>query len=338
MTKFFLTFFLIPAFFLTANLHEKISVVVVGGGPAGLACAVEAANNGCNVTVVEKREEYTRFQPVAITINSLKLLKQWDVPLPGMLKHAKDGQEWGLLRIKLLEKHLLEKCRKLHVNIVIGEFQGFESNNIIRVKSLDENINIPYDLLIAADGAHSKARQALSIPMIDFGSAKGAYVIIPDLLKPKVVGEITEVMREGHDFFRIIKLLSFATIVCFQSPIIASKDQIKDLLEIRGWKKEAKAISQGRIVELVENIPISFAQAQIFYDLERSAVLVGDAAVNLSFLLEEGLNTAFSNIPFISDLCKEFQEDKKKAFEKFNLSMKLLTDVAIEHSAFLYTP
>lgn len=39
-----------------------LSIVIVGGGPAGLATAIVAKEQGAQVTVIEKRASYSREQ------------------------------------------------------------------------------------------------------------------------------------------------------------------------------------------------------------------------------------------------------------------------------------
>lgn len=72
-------FFVILPFFNLAWLsgHERpLSIVMIGGGPAGLGAAIEAKLGGAHVTIVEKREAYTREQYFFLWGASLSILKQ----------------------------------------------------------------------------------------------------------------------------------------------------------------------------------------------------------------------------------------------------------------------
>ena len=63
-------------------LFAANDVLVIGGGPAGLATAIEAADSGAQVTVVEKRKSYSRSQSVFLFDASIKLLEKWKVNIP----------------------------------------------------------------------------------------------------------------------------------------------------------------------------------------------------------------------------------------------------------------
>lgn len=54
---------------------EPLSVLIIGGGPAGLATAIEAQANGCFVTVVEKKEQLRKTSmdhPSRFFFNAIK--------------------------------------------------------------------------------------------------------------------------------------------------------------------------------------------------------------------------------------------------------------------------
>jgi 2-polyprenyl-6-methoxyphenol hydroxylase-like FAD-dependent oxidoreductase len=80
-----LSFFFLPFLLTAAGSNESMAVVIIGGGPAGLACAIEAVRNGCDTTIVEKREEYTREQPIVLWNRSLKIMDKWDIFAPEIL-------------------------------------------------------------------------------------------------------------------------------------------------------------------------------------------------------------------------------------------------------------
>lgn len=53
---------------------KRVDVLVAGGGPAGLAAAASLAKAGLSVTVVEKREAASEFEPQRAY---LYLLDRW---------------------------------------------------------------------------------------------------------------------------------------------------------------------------------------------------------------------------------------------------------------------
>lgn len=48
---------------------QALDIVIVGGGPAGLSTAIEAYLTGANVTIIEKRDGFSRGQ-LLIPLNS----------------------------------------------------------------------------------------------------------------------------------------------------------------------------------------------------------------------------------------------------------------------------
>lgn len=331
---FLLTLF--SPFSLTAEqLSSTTSVLIIGGGPAGLACAIEASSYGYDVTIVEKRNTYSRSQPILLTSQSLMILRNWGVNIPVMQKIGTnhEGELFGAAsRIKHIENGLSKRCELCGVKRISGDFQGFSYGKSVCVKTADNEIEIPYDILIGADGFYSKTREALSIRMNVFGIAAGAYLAIPQFSESKYGLKFTGVIKDDSNILRIIRGF-FITYIQLQTSTTASKELIKKMLENLGWTNEVDAIDEGYISELVENIPISLASATTFYDLEKNALLVGDAAFSVSFLRGDGLNTSLSASKIIGRFLEEYLCDQVKAFEHFHDSMKILSDETIKLSA-----
>jgi 2-polyprenyl-6-methoxyphenol hydroxylase-like FAD-dependent oxidoreductase len=64
-----------------ASLPSTAQVVVAGGGPVGLACAVELGRRGIGCLVIEPRETVSRARPRCKTVNarSMQHLRRWDI-------------------------------------------------------------------------------------------------------------------------------------------------------------------------------------------------------------------------------------------------------------------
>ncbi len=64
-----------------AGLPRSVQVVVAGGGPVGLACAVELARRGISCLVVEPRTTVSRARPRCKTINvrTMEHLRRWGI-------------------------------------------------------------------------------------------------------------------------------------------------------------------------------------------------------------------------------------------------------------------
>ena len=70
-----------PAELTAASLPGTAQVVVAGGGPAGLACAVELGRRGIGCLVIEPRTTVSRARPRCKTINvrSMQHLRRWGI-------------------------------------------------------------------------------------------------------------------------------------------------------------------------------------------------------------------------------------------------------------------
>jgi 2-polyprenyl-6-methoxyphenol hydroxylase-like FAD-dependent oxidoreductase len=64
-----------------ASLPSTVQVVVAGGGPVGLACAVELGRRGINCLVIEPRDTVSHARPRCKTVNvrSMQHLRRWGI-------------------------------------------------------------------------------------------------------------------------------------------------------------------------------------------------------------------------------------------------------------------
>ena len=70
-----------PAGLTTRTLPRSVQILVAGGGPVGLACAVELGRRGVGCLVVEPRTTVSRARPRCKTINvrSMQHLRRWGI-------------------------------------------------------------------------------------------------------------------------------------------------------------------------------------------------------------------------------------------------------------------
>ena len=134
-------------------------VVIVGGGPVGLATAIEAITSGHEVTLIEKRDSYTRKQTIILDEDSLKLLQHWNVSLATcrIIPIAEDKQI-GMVVIQDLEMALKERASLLGLHYILGQYTMLRDNTIV-VESNQITKEIAYDILVGADGVKSKVRE-----------------------------------------------------------------------------------------------------------------------------------------------------------------------------------
>jgi 2-polyprenyl-6-methoxyphenol hydroxylase-like FAD-dependent oxidoreductase len=315
---------------------EPLSVLIIGGGPAGLATAIEAKNQGCRVTIVEKRDAYSRPQTLFLLDSSLKLFEKWEVDIsPIRIVDLGDGTSMGFVSIKQLEEQLEKKALALGVEKIHGEFLGFKSNEAALVKTCNKDeVAFLYDILVAADGTHSKVREALAIERDCLGSAKGAVLKI-DVEDTSTEIDVSPAIKIEDGFLRRTKVPK-ASIIFGQFPLKATKEVLQKAFEAQGWSKEVKALVENKAL-VGEEIDVFLHQARTFSHVEKSAILVGDAAATASFFQGRGANTALKTAEAAGSFIKEVQEHPKAAFQNFNQTVKEITTEMIEDSAFLFT-
>jgi hypothetical protein len=102
------------------------SVLVIGGGPAGLATAIEASVNGAHVIIIEKRNSYSRLQRVFLLDSSIKLLEKWKVDVPEMtVADFGDNGKFSFVSINRLEEALVTQVASHDISSEERFFPGF---------------------------------------------------------------------------------------------------------------------------------------------------------------------------------------------------------------------
>lgn len=318
---------------MTGNAKEPLSIVVVGGGPVGLAAAIEAVDSGAQVTVVEKRKEYTRRQIVYLSDQSLQLLDRWHVTLPSeFVFKVNEEESIGLVPIHLIEELLSEQALQRGVIFIKGKFEKIESEQQVQVRSGDEIVFIAYDLLVGADGAQSKVRKELGITVENFGKRQGAFASVQ--LGSSVVGlDITEAIQTESGFIRRIKSPRGNIIV--SQGFTQGVDELLNAAVLQGWNEEAQLIREGRGA-IVGEIPLVLMKADRFSDSVLSAIILGDASATGSFILGLGLNMGFETVSNAVVLFQSLFSEDAKPYSAFEEKMHKTADSMIEENRFLF--
>ena len=155
-----------------SSLHPQVDVVVVGGGPAGLAAAIAARQHGLGVTVVDAaRPPIDKACGEGVMPNGVAALRRLGVAIPpgesmpfrGIRfvgpEHAVDAHfqhDTGLgVRRLTLHRVLVERAEGLGVKLVWGRpVRGLTKDGV----SLGE-ATIACRWIVGADGATSRVRR-----------------------------------------------------------------------------------------------------------------------------------------------------------------------------------
>jgi 2-polyprenyl-6-methoxyphenol hydroxylase-like FAD-dependent oxidoreductase len=330
---------------LFAN-HDPISVLVIGGGPAGLATAIEAADSGAQVTVVEKRKSYSRGQSVFLVDSSIKLLEKWKVTIPEMkAADLGEGGKFGLVPINQLEQGLLKRVNELGIKVIHGEFKRLERKKAV-IASSEGEIPFLYDVLVGADGIHSHVREELGISCTSLGKAIGVWALMK--FEGATGGFDVSPAIEKDNF--LIRKITISPVSIFirkitVSPVsiifaqICNSDQIsskefESLVRACGWKKEADMMASSK-AKISDSIEIFLQQAKEFSNKQQAGILVGDAAATASFFQGMGINTALITASIAGDFFRNVNRNNN-AYYIFNKDMEKTTDLLIEDSRFLF--
>lgn len=171
-------------------MQAPTNITILGAGPIGIttACALKAAHPDLNITVLDKR-------PVAKRAHGLSIQSDSVAKITALLhastnQHTKDftaileGWSGQFIRTNDIEQKLAECAQNMGITVLRGssyevakgDLQAILNHN--SAHTLTENqqrlqpIISAASVIIAADGAHSIAREALGITLTDSETLK----------------------------------------------------------------------------------------------------------------------------------------------------------------------
>lgn len=317
--------------FLLNNHTHSAEILVVGGGPAGLATAIEAAMQGDEVTVLERRLEYTRRQSLFLTDTSLALLNRWGVDLPELhIAHSRPDERMGFVEIHHLENQLAARAKALGVKVEQAKFVDSIDKEVIAERD-GKKVRFSYDILIGADGAHSQVRKKLGIGVLLEGKASGISAVIPfeDASRPL---DASPPIQTKWGFARRITTPT-VSIVFLQSKNRLTQQEILAALGECGWLEEARLLEEQQPHSIDNNIKVLLQRASCFSDPKRGAIVVGDAAATASFFEGMGANTALTTASIAG---RNLQLLKQGETSLFDREMQEATHALLEDSRYLF--
>jgi len=326
-------FFLLGFANLTAS---PSSVIVIGGGPTGLGAAIEARKAGAEVILVEKRDEYTRQNTLFLYTVTLELFEKWNARILRMEELEFRGERRGFVLIKDLETSLAQRADELGIQRIQGEFIDFvEDSHTAVIQTSHGNKLLPYDVLVGADGTHSRVREKLGIACHSLGESTGGISMVPAInLENKIIAEI----QPHAEVFAKKVFVPFATILFIQHKSGAFlknlnlNEMIQFVSEV-GWHEEAMKMEAGSLFNL-ENIPVCLQRAAVFSDSVQGVILLGDAASSASFYQGTGVNFSFKTTQLAGELFRNWPQEE--SYERFNCDMEIEVAGLIDSSLPLF--
>jgi 2-polyprenyl-6-methoxyphenol hydroxylase-like FAD-dependent oxidoreductase len=314
---------------------SSFQTLIIGGGPAGLATALETQDKGASCLLVEKRACYTRDRTLFLYDPALKLLKKWQVIVPELLICTALGdRQIGIVQIQDLERALSKRADALGIKQLEGEFLGFKDGQAL-VATHEGKIMIPFSLVVGADGTHSCVRDALKIQTHFLGRATGALAYF----FPASVTDLQIQTEKKKGFFiRQIKIPGFAHMVFAQRDGRGAISQ-KELGEVSlsFLASEGEILLKEKADIFFTQIDICLQQAETFANAQKHAILVGDAAATASFFQGMGLGHAFKTAVIAGECIEHILMGDELAFELFEERMQIATEILIRDSRYLFS-
>lgn len=325
--------------------HLKFDVIIVGGGPAGAACAYDLSKAGKKVLIIEK-DQFPRFKPCAgmLTIKALHRLPysiapvvQWQTDSMFVSRAFKAGKtlsacEHKSLVVTTVRSELDEFClnKALEAGAALKVFdKGFSAYEIqgedivVKVTSKAEGEqSFICDYLVGADGAHSKVRKQSAHFTPDRTAVALEGRIPLDRIKNGAQKELRfdfNVAKKGYGWL-IPKGDHINVGVYTRRPdeYPLSKTQLQDYTE--------KLLGTRDIDELL-GFPVGTG-GEYFYPPAGKVLLVGDAAGYAEPIFGEGIHNAIKSGRAAALAIVESLEQALDAGERYQIAVEAVrTDV-----------
>ncbi|WII93774.1 5-demethoxyubiquinol-8 5-hydroxylase UbiM [Kingella negevensis] len=340
-------------------------IVIVGGGPAGLAFARQLKSSNLNITIVEKSPEDSLKTPaydgreIALTHLSREIMQNlgmWQripedeiyrlrdakvfngtsdytlhFPEPTQARGGKTDRLGYLISNHNIRRAAYEEvveCSNVKLLCGIG-VKHVETNEQRALVELENGDTITARLLIAADSRFSNTRRQLGIAadMHDFGRT----VIV---FRTKHTLSNQHTASECFLYGRTLALLPLEEHLT-NCVITITNTKAHELLDLQPEQlaKEAQKMLNNRLGEMeiagtVHSYPLVGAHASTFYGTR--CALIGDAAVGMHPVTAHGWNLGLESTETLSKLILKAQQSgkdiaAKDLLESYNFKHQLHT-------------
>jgi geranylgeranyl reductase len=308
---------------------EKYDVVIVGAGPAGLACAKELSKGNNSVLIIEKNKVIgPKVCAGGLTEKSVEILKkEWKLNSKGMFKLLPMKKYRDIL-FKSDQKTILISSKKHTVCVIDrGYFGNFLLHQIdkkkvrilkgLRVKNitnsyveLSDERKIGYNFLVGADGSNSLVREYLGIKS-EVDITLQYKIKKSNLIRSKKKFRYLEVHSNtklfGSWYAWIFPYKDYVSVGCGSNPKIMPPARLRQ--NFSTWLK-----SEGIDVldSQLESFPISCKYLGWRFD---KVFLCGDACGLASGMSGEGIYQALVSGSEIAKVILEKDYEPKLLFE-----------------------
>lgn len=192
-------------------------IVIVGGGPAGLACALEAQKHELNYLVIEKgclTNSIFRFPTNLVLFSTPELLEIGGIPFiissekptrTDLLKYYRRVVETSELKVKLFEKVESVSRKKNGFEIHTNRNQHYLTKNIVVAAGQYDNpnmMNVPGESLEKVSHYYTEAHPFYNKKVAVIGGKNSAVEAALDLYKH---GAEVTVIHRGPAFGKSVK-------------------------------------------------------------------------------------------------------------------------------------
>ncbi|MFY8284147.1 FAD-dependent oxidoreductase [Pseudoalteromonas sp. SSMSWG5] len=318
---------------------NKNKIIVVGGGMVGAATAIKLAQQGSDVTIIEKHlidaDSILSSDKVDIRISAINRFSEHLLDELGampLLRKNRIAPYQQLEAYQQQDESLLFDCKDIgetHLGHLIENsliqaslWQQFADYNIevieqktpvTDINQTDDSITLHYgdthytaDLVIAADGGQSQLRTKAGLGVTGWQYAQHCMGVLIKLDAPQQVKTWQQFTPTGPVAFLPMQA-PYANLICYH-----------DAAVLKQWQKLSNEELKAKLIayfpqlpgdfELLEHAVFPLARQHANDYSQGRLVLVGDSAHTINPLAGQGVNLGFQDVVALADILED-QED-----------------------------